>query len=148
MRAGIRTWVIIAGAACGLLLAGYLDAVPRPPRPPSPRPPGLRSGGTTQTWIVVEVMNPKRDISYEAILSSALDNRTAREQNDYLSALEAWKKDKAQAAANKTKFEEKKPVPGYVQRVETNPATFRNQNEAGAVVAALTRKMQDRKAGK
>ncbi len=151
MIAGTRAWVIAAGVACGLAFAGEVLAASYPGRYQPSRPGTWRGGSSyAPSWIVVEVMGPKGEISYETIQSSspALQDRIAQEQNDYVKAVESWKKDKSQAAADKTKFEEKKPVPGYVKRVQTTPATFRSRDRAQEVALTLTRQMEERKKAK
>ncbi len=148
MITGTKAWNILARVACGLMLAGSLGAAPLAALPQAVRPGTWHRGSYSgQSWIVVEVMKPKGDVSYEAIQSSspALQDRIARAQADYLDAVKSWKKDKDQAAADKTKFEEKKPVPGYVKRVPTTPATFSSKDRADAVVQTLTRQMEQRK---
>ncbi len=173
---GMRIWVALAGAACGLAFAGSLDAAPAPATPPTIvtamafRPvtfgqelwaapilaqyqqarPGTwhRGSWSGQTWIVVEVVDTKGQVSYEAIQDSTLHNRITRAQDDYVTAVQSWKKAKSLAAANKTKFDDKKPVPGSVSRVQTTPATYRSQNLANVVVLKLTKQLEARKKAK
>ena len=144
MRTRIGIWFVIVGVVCGLIFAGYSQGAStsnsssKKASVPAPKP----------TWVVIEVMNWKGDISYEAIQPQGIHNRITKLHQDYLKAVEKWKKDKILAEIKKETFDEKKPVLGYVKRVETNPPYFKYQDLASAEAAELTKKMKEGNAGK
>jgi hypothetical protein len=140
MRTGMRTWVIIAGAAFVLALGTYGygagSSVPPPAKPKTPPKP---------TYIVVELMDVKGVITYDGIDLQSLNSRIATQRQAYVKALELWKKNKALADINKTKFTEEKPVKGYVRRVETTPPVFRYVELAKAEAVQVAKQKQEGK---
>ncbi len=96
-------------------------------------------------FIVIKVTNTKGETSYDVIQSSALVSRQKAMAAEYKAAQEKWKKDKAAALDAKKTFDEKQPVEGKVERVETDPPGFKTQPLAKAEADKLTKKMEDAK---
>ena len=101
----------------------------------------------TAVFIVIKVTDTKGDVSYDVILSSALVERQKQTLSDFKTALDKWKKDKADAAAGKRTFDGKQPVQGKVERVETDPPGFKTQELAKAEADRLTKKLAELKKG-
>ncbi len=148
MRTKVNLGFIAAAVLCALLFAGYLDGATTstPPKPSTPSTTPTPPKPPAPTWVVIEVMNWKGVVSYEAIGSKAVHDRNTRQVKEYKQAVEKWKKDKALADINKTKFNTPRPVRGYVHRVQTTPATFRYADLARAEAAMLTKKLKEREA--
>jgi len=141
MTTRMRVWVIVAGAAFVLALGNYGYGagwrVPAPKKPPAPPP--------KPTYVVVEVMDVKGVITYEGIGLQSLKARIAAQRQAYLKALELWKKSKALADINKTKFTEEKPVRGYVRRVQTTPPGFKYLELAQAEAVQVAKQKKEGK---
>ncbi len=148
MRTQVKLCVIAAAVSCALLFAGYVDGA-TPSTPPKPTKPPTTSTPPTPpkpTWVIIEVMNWKGVVSYEAIGSKAVRDRNTRRIKEYKLAVEKWKKDKILADINKTKFDTPRPLRGYVRRVQTTPPSFRYADLARAEAVMLTKKLKEREA--
>ena len=131
-------WVV--GLAVTMLLCGGAWCETKSSTTTKSAPPKKE----TIYWVVVEVKNLKGDVTWEAIQYKDLKARLARPHDEFLTALEAWNKSKADAAKNKTKFSTPKPVEGYVKRVG-DTTVYKTMEEARDAAKKLIDQAEARK---
>jgi len=95
-------------------------------------------------YIVAEVKSIQGVISYEALPFKSLADRQKSCHEQYVTALDEWKKAKADAAKKKEKFEQEKPIQPYVKRV-LGSQTFKTEELAREQADKLQQKMEEAK---
>jgi hypothetical protein len=126
-------------AVAVMLVVSVVQGAPAAPKAAAPVAPPA-----PPVYIVVEKKDLLGVISYESLDSKQLAPQQKQLHDQYVTALAKWTKDKADAAKNKQKFDQPKPLVPSMIRVLDTPI-YQTQELAKEEVDKLTKKMEDAK---